>query len=198
MHVDLQGPRLELSSLRLLMECPPGQTAATVQTARNTGTTALFYTWELQSQSNRKGPQRFLLSDQKGMILPGASKDFRCQQSSMYCTAHMYMQQTLSCPLRYLLRATWHGLLLLDTLRADADMCHAMLNSPAAPADCSPSPRLQLPICAWRRAGHVCLTVAAAHSAPLRTPANAGHCQGGGSGSRHPGAPAGEPAEQAG
>ena len=78
-HLKLQGPRLELTSLRLLMECTPGQTAATVQTARNTGTTALFYTWELQSQSNREGPQRFLLSDQKGMILPGASRDFRCQ-----------------------------------------------------------------------------------------------------------------------
>ena len=98
-HLNLQGPRLELSSLRLLMECPPGQTAATVLTARNTGTTALFYTWELQSLSNREGPQRFLLSDQKGMILPGAFKDFRCQQSSA-CTPHMYMQQILSCPLQ--------------------------------------------------------------------------------------------------
>ncbi len=98
-HLDLQGPRLELSSLRLLMECPPGQTAAAVQTARNTGTTALFYTWELQSQSNREGPQRFLLSDQKGGILPGASKDFRWQQSSAFCVAHMCMQQLLSWPL---------------------------------------------------------------------------------------------------
>ena len=175
-HLKLQGPRLELSSLRLLMECTPGQTAAAVQTARNTGTTALFYTWELQSQSNREGPQRFLLSDQKGVILPGASRDFRCQESYAFCTAHMYMQQILS----------WHRLLLPDKHRAGAGLCHAKSNSPAASADCWLSPCLQLPVCAWRRAGHVRLTVAAAHSAPPRTPASAGHCQGGGSGGGHP------------
>ena len=76
--VHVQGPLLELSSQRLLFECPAGGNACVSLTAHNTGSTALHYRWErLQSDTYAKlCPVLFRTADQHGAILPGALHTF--------------------------------------------------------------------------------------------------------------------------
>ena len=65
---------LELSSQRLLFECPAGGAACSTVTLTNTGSTALHYRWE-RSQAKpaaSTSPQVFRTSDLHGVVLPGA------------------------------------------------------------------------------------------------------------------------------
>lgn len=79
----MQGPLLELSTQRLLFECPSGGNTCVTLTAHNTGSTALHYRWErLQSGASAStSPALFKTADQHGVVLPGALHTFWYAQS---------------------------------------------------------------------------------------------------------------------
>ena len=100
----VQGPLLELSSQRLLFECPAGGSASASLTVHNTGSTALHYRWErLQSDTSAKSsPVLFRSADQHGAILPGALHTFWYVQlqlhslSNVQCSHNIYGNLTRS------------------------------------------------------------------------------------------------------
>ncbi len=99
-----QGPHLEAATERLPFFCLPGCSQSATLPVRNLGTAAVYYSWSSVrmgvgssaisgsggssnsdssgssaiSGSGRRDEQRFYQPDQKGVILPGDLKEFRC------------------------------------------------------------------------------------------------------------------------
>lgn len=69
---------MELSSQRLLFECPSGTSSSGILTVANTGSTALYYRWERIAPPPRRqeAPVLFHLHDQSGSVLPAALHTF--------------------------------------------------------------------------------------------------------------------------
>lgn len=87
---------MELSSQRLLFECPAGTTTCTSLALTNIGSTALYYRWErIEAHPNRRPTAMlFHIPDQNGAVLPGALHTFWYAQQAMLLPLHLGAIQT--------------------------------------------------------------------------------------------------------
>jgi hypothetical protein len=70
------GPSLDFESRRVLLECTLGKLATSTIEARNSGSTALYYTWNKIAKPNvlgkkEDGVQRLWFAAKPGVVLPG-------------------------------------------------------------------------------------------------------------------------------
>ena len=75
------GPDLTFESRRVLLECTCGKIASGTVSARNTGSTALYFTWRKLEKPNvigkkPDGVQRLWFAAKGGVVLPGRSVTF--------------------------------------------------------------------------------------------------------------------------
>ena len=75
------GPDLTLESRRVLLECTCGKIASGTVSARNSGSTALYYTWRKLAKPNVLGKKddgmtRLWFAAKGGVVLPGRSVTF--------------------------------------------------------------------------------------------------------------------------
>eukprot|EP01116_Phalansterium_solitarium_P007256 TRINITY_DN1982_c0_g1_i1.p1 TRINITY_DN1982_c0_g1~~TRINITY_DN1982_c0_g1_i1.p1 ORF type:complete len:868 (-),score=315.35 TRINITY_DN1982_c0_g1_i1:74-2677(-) len=80
---SMAGPQVAFTDTELLFDTTPDQTQRHVVTARNTGSTAIYYTWVRVVEDNPleivhadDSEERFFFSDTDGVLLPGETRPF--------------------------------------------------------------------------------------------------------------------------